>query len=154
MKNKKLTFNSLAFGNLKHRKKQYTLLIIGIILSMVFSSSVLFLVTSAFSTIEEARYKKFGKEDCIFYNLQNYKNVDECLEEYYDSFGFAHVLGYLSPIGGEKETGTVVAWLDDTAVDIYNLNIKEGRLPKARELKVNFLFFIESPKSIFEPYFY
>ena len=130
MKKKKLTFNSLAFGNLKHRKKQYTLLIIGIILSMVFSSSVLFLVTSAFSTIEEARYKKFGKEDCIFYNLQNYKNVDECLEEYYDSFGFAHVLGYLSPIGGEKETGTVVAWLDDTAVDIYNLNIKEGRLPK------------------------
>ena len=33
MKKKKLTFNSLALGNLKHRKKRYTLMILGIILN-------------------------------------------------------------------------------------------------------------------------
>ena len=34
MKKKKLTINSLALGNLKHRKKRYILMILGIVLSM------------------------------------------------------------------------------------------------------------------------
>lgn len=40
MKNK-LTVNRLAMGNLRARRKQYTLMIIGIILAMIFSSGVL-----------------------------------------------------------------------------------------------------------------
>ena len=42
----RLTVNTLALGNLKKRKKQYTSLILGIILAMVFSSSVLLMVSS------------------------------------------------------------------------------------------------------------
>ena len=35
---RKLTINTLAMGNLKQRKKQYTILIISIILAMIFTS--------------------------------------------------------------------------------------------------------------------
>ena len=42
MKHKNLTVNKLAFGNLKARGKQYTLMIIGIILAMTFSSGTIF----------------------------------------------------------------------------------------------------------------
>ena len=37
-KNKRLTVNRLAVGNLNTRKKQYSLMIIGILLAMIFSS--------------------------------------------------------------------------------------------------------------------
>ena len=43
MKNK-LTVNTLAMGNLKQRKKQYTIMIIGIILAMIFTSGVPFFI--------------------------------------------------------------------------------------------------------------
>ena len=61
MKKKKLTYNSLALGNLKNRKKQYTLLIIGIILSMTLSSSFTFFVSSAISSALETHNFLYGK---------------------------------------------------------------------------------------------
>ena len=42
MNKKKLTVNRLAMGNLKARKKQYTLMIIGIVLAMIFTSAAMF----------------------------------------------------------------------------------------------------------------
>ena len=66
MKKKKLTFNSLALGNLKHRKKRYTLMVLGIVLSMVFSSSIIYFAYSVYSTsteqqkIECGLYDQFG----------------------------------------------------------------------------------------------
>ena len=43
---KNLTVNRLALGNLKHRRKQYTIMIISILLAMIFSSSVVFFAFS------------------------------------------------------------------------------------------------------------
>ena len=42
-----LSVNRLAVGNLKMRKKQYIVLIIGIILSIAFSASILFFYTAS-----------------------------------------------------------------------------------------------------------
>ena len=56
---KKLTVNTLALGNIKNRKKQYTIMIIGIILAMVFSSSIVFLYSAAQETNNANYYKIF-----------------------------------------------------------------------------------------------
>ena len=81
MKKKKLTFNSLAFGNLKHRKKQYTLLILGIILSMVFSASVPFLISSSFSSAEATKNALYGAEDIIIPDITDNQRCVEALEK-------------------------------------------------------------------------
>ena len=52
MKHKNLTVNKLAFGNLKERKKQYTLMIIGIILAMIFSSGTIFFFACSMNSQE------------------------------------------------------------------------------------------------------
>ena len=52
---KKLTVNTLALGNLKQRRKQYTIMIIGIILAMVFSSSVLFMTSAILDSRNELK---------------------------------------------------------------------------------------------------
>ena len=93
---KKLTVNTLALGNIKNRKKQYTIMIIGIILAMVFSSSIVFLYSAAQETSNANYYKSHGYETMIisaagidesdFKALQDNKTVE--------SFGTAHTLGY------------------------------------------------------------
>ena len=55
----------LALGNIKNRKKQYTIMIIGIILAMVFSSSIVFLYSAAQETSNANYYKSHGYETMI-----------------------------------------------------------------------------------------
>ena len=93
---KELTVNTLALGNIKNRKKQYTIMIIGIILAMVFSSSIVFLYSAAQETSNANYYKSHGYETMIisaagidesdFKALQDDKTVE--------SLGTAHTLGY------------------------------------------------------------
>lgn len=131
MEKKKLTFSSLAFGNLKHRKKQYTLLIIGIILSMVFSSSVPFLISSSISSAEATKNALYGAEDIIVPDITDNIKAIECLEKSYTTVGYAKVFGYLSNPKAEDGSGFCFAGFDDISRDMY-IQLKEGKLPTAK----------------------
>ena len=94
MKRNKLTVNRLAMGNLKARKKQYTLMIIGIVLAMIFSSGVMFFLFSLGSSIQELYDKKMGKQDALLNASQNY-DIDYLFESgTVKDHGFAYVIGY------------------------------------------------------------
>lgn len=126
MKKKKLTYNSLALGNLKNRKKQYTLLIIGIILSMTFSACIPFLVSSTISSTEATKNALYGSEDLIFNNVT--PEIKEHLENSFATVGYAEMFGFLSNPEGEKESGFCFANFDSTSSEMY-IELKEGRLP-------------------------
>ncbi len=128
---KKLTINTLAMGNLKQRRKQYTILIIGIILAMVFSSGVPFFVSCMKSSQEEARFRRQGKQDTIIINAQNYDfapiiNQGAIIGE----IGYAHVLSYGWNEKEDMSDGTMIGWLDERATELYYPNIIEGRMPE------------------------
>ncbi len=131
MEKKKLTFNSLAFGNLKHRKKQYTLLIIGIILSMVFSSSFTFFVSSAVSSALETHNHLYGKQAQIMVNTITNESTEELLNSNEITHGYAHVTGKITTVEGEITAGTYVGWLDKEAKELYYQSLDEGRMPAA-----------------------
>ncbi len=130
MKNKKLTFNSLAFGNLKHRKKQYTLLIIGIILSMVFSSSFIFFISSAVTSALETHNYLYGKQESVIVNTIKNETTDDLLNSNGITYGYAHVVGKIAAEEGEITAGTYVGWLDSEAKEIYYQSLAEGRMPE------------------------
>lgn len=130
MKKKKLTYNSLALGNLKNRKKQYIVLILAIILSMVFSSSTVFLMSSAFSSAKETKYYRYGKEDLTVFNVQEMKNFNETLKYAFPECGYAHILGFAKNKKVEGDDfGSSIAWLDETATSLY-ADVAEGRMPE------------------------
>ena len=130
MKKKKLTYNSLALGNLKNRKKQYIVLILAIILSMVFSSSTVFLISSAFSSAKETKYYRYGKEDLTVFNVQEMKNFNETLKYAFPECGYAHILGFAKNKKAEGDDfGSSIAWLDETATSLY-ADVAEGRMPE------------------------
>ncbi len=132
MKNKKLTFNSLAFGNLKHRKKQYTLLIIGIILSMVFSSGFVFFVSSAVTSAIETHNYKYGKQSEIVTNVVTNDSLEAVLNETYEDHGYMRILGAITTVDSEIELGTAVGWLDEGGKELYYQSLSEGKMPQKK----------------------
>ncbi len=130
MKKKKLTFNSLAFGNLKHRKKQYTLLIIGIILSMVFSSGFVFFVSSAVTSAIETHRFLYGEQTYICTNIMSNENIENVLNTGYEKHGYGHILGSITATDGNLESGTAIGWLEEDAKELYYQSLIEGKLPQ------------------------
>lgn len=128
---RKLTVNTLAFGNLKQRRKQYTILIIGIVLAMVFSSGVPFFVSCMKSSQEEARFRRQGKQDIIVVNAQNYDfspAVDN--GEISAEIGYAHVLCFGWNEKTDETYGTMIGWLDEKAKELYYPQLIDGRMPE------------------------
>ena len=129
--NKKLTVNTLALGNLKRRRKQYTIMIIGIIFAMVLSTSVPLLLFSASETRRAEDLNNYGAQDAIV-------SIPDAGAEFYDqairdnyleSYGFAHIIGYAYSAEGEQRLGASVAWLDDDAKLLSNQSFIEGGYP-------------------------
>lgn len=124
---KKLTVNTLAFGNLKRRKKQYATLIIGIIAAMIFSSVTVFFLSCAKSSNEEFGRRLQGTFDSYYFAPEDFVNVkSDCIE----SYGYAYIsgFGYTEKKGVEK--GTAIARLDGSAKELYYPVIEEGRYPE------------------------
>ena len=129
--NKNLTINRLAMGNLKTRRKQYTILIIGIILAMIFTSGVPFFVSCMNSSQKELRYKRQGKQEYIVLNAQD---VDfgylMSSNAFLDEPGFAHVLSYAYAPKGDFSDGTMVGYLDRRGRELYYPTLLEGAFPE------------------------
>lgn len=128
---KKLTVNTLALGNLKQRRKQYTIMIIGIILAMVFSSSIVLFMFSSMETSKQQNMLKYGIQDSAF-STENLTEND--LKKAIDDgiitrYGYMHNIGYAYSDEELKQLGAAVSWMEDTADELYNLTLLEGRKP-------------------------
>ncbi len=133
VKKKNLTINRLALGNLKTRKKQYTIMIIGILLSMIFSSGVLFLVSCMQSSGEELARQQTGIAYGILYDNDGFIDPEGDFEKQYISeYGYAHIIGYGYADEEKKDRGTSIAYLDEDARDLYYVTLKEGREPEKK----------------------
>lgn len=123
----KLTVNTLALGNLKNRKKQYTSLIIGIILAMMFSSAIPLLFSSMVTSIREMECDLYGNQNGIYLNATNQLFAEAAGEKVVGDYGFAHVVGSVSTDGGNPYS---VAYLDDEAYQLSNISFIEGSYPQ------------------------
>lgn len=131
MKRQKLTINKLALGNLKARKKQYTLMIIGILLAMIFSSGTLFFVSCFQSSREEQARRESGNFWGYFYQPKDYIDIEQGKKDgYIEQYGYGHIIGYGYTDEEKQEKGTPIAWLDEDAKQLYYVTVIEGRYPE------------------------
>lgn len=138
MKKKKLTYNSLAFSNLKNRKKSCALMIMGIVLAMIFSSGIPFFVSCMQSSTKEIQYRKQGKQKVIVTDAQNYElNKAVADGSIIGQIGYAHVISYAWSESEDFSDGTMIGWLDDRATELYYPVVLEGRMPeKEKEIAI------------------
>lgn len=132
MKKKKLTFNSLALGNLKHRKKRYILMILGIVLSMVFSSSIIYFVFSAYTTSEAQNKADRGLYDmlCADYDEDVFGKMKK--SDVFETIGTGSVIGFAFTDIEDKLSGTSVARLDKVSKELVNPVFISGTYPQKK----------------------
>ena len=125
----KLTINMVAMGNLRHRKKRYVSLVIGILLAMVFSSGVPFFIDCMNASMEECTKRMIGRQDAILVGAENIElgkmQADGAIQ---GKIGRIHILGYGQP--SDSSEGIPIGSLDDTAAELYYLQCLEGRMPE------------------------
>ena len=132
MKKKKLTFNSLALGNLKHRKKRYVLMILGIVLSMVFSSSIIYFVFSAYTTSEAQNKADRGLYDmlCADYDEDVFAKMKK--SDMFETIGTGSVIGFAFTDAEDRLSGTSVARLDKVSKELVNPVLISGTYPQKK----------------------
>lgn len=130
---KKISMNTLALGNLRQRKKQYVIMIVGIILAMVFSSGILFYLFSSQETLMEMKKNEIGAQHAIVSVADCDETVfSKAVEDgIFDTYGLAHLIGYGYSKEDEKGFGCEIAWLDDKAKEISYQSFIEGEYPTA-----------------------
>ena len=131
MKKKKLTINSIAMGNLKQRRKQYAIMIIGIIFAMVFSSGLLFFMFSSAETGKVQFVEQYGNQTDIMAVYGDEKEIfDKAVQDgILLDYGFAHVIGYGYINDAYDHLGTAIGWFDDKTKELSNQKLIEGAYP-------------------------
>ena len=128
---KNLTVNRLALGNLKHRRKQYTIMIIGIILAMVFSSSFVLFLFSASDTSRQKRADETGWQSNIVYSdkltEQDYRKAVD--GKVLKQVAFAHTIGFGYMQEENEYLGASIAKMDEECRKLSNMQFIEGHYP-------------------------
>lgn len=130
MKNKKLTVNSIAGKNLIKRKGRYTLLIVGIILSMVFSSSVLFFLSCMKTSMQEIQRNTVGAQDGCYVDATEELIQQAVKDGVVADYSLAYVIGSAYSEEGIRDNLVSVARLDEKTKEISYLSFKEGGYPQ------------------------
>ena len=129
---KKLTFNALALGNLKHRKKRYTLMILGIVLSMMFSSSIIYFIFSAYTTsqVQTKADKGLYSMLCADYDEDVFGKTEN--SGMYETIGTGAVIGFAFTDPEDKLNGTSVVRLDEVSKELVNPVFISGTYPQKK----------------------
>lgn len=127
---RELTINSIAKNNLIKRKGQYTLLILGIVLAMVFSSSVLFFYSCMNTSSNEINKRAYGRQDYICVNAPEELSAVLKSNKDVESYGFAHITGFAYKDKNSMQNGSAVAYYDESGLELAYVTFKEGRYPQ------------------------
>lgn len=128
---KRLTVNTLAFGNLRKRKKQYILIIVGIVLAMVFSMSIIFFAACMSSSLEELSRNNYGNQDAILFDVEKVDLGEAVAKGLITEYGAAEIIAYGYSPGAKAENGMSIAKYDETAKRLSYMSAAQGRLPES-----------------------
>ncbi len=125
---KKLTINMIARGNLRRNRRQYVALTAGIVLAIFFASFMLLFSYSVSVSQEEILESRVGSQDAIVMNCGD-APLDQFVEDgYWETYVVASALGFVPT--DDSNTGFTIAAYDQTAKELINWEIVEGRMPE------------------------
>lgn len=128
----KFSINSIALGNIRERRRQYVLLIAGIVLAIYFAAAVLLFASTMLTSLQEQHYRRLGEQDAIVFNCKEAPLEDLVTKGILAGYGTAEILGYVLPDGESMSGGFSLAVFDETALALARKDTLEGRLPERK----------------------
>lgn len=127
---KKLTVNSIAWRNLKTRKKQYATLTLGILLAMIFSTTTVFLIFSYINSREESYKQQYGINDSYYINGDKELMEQAQNDGIFSEVGYTHIIGFAYKNEEDKDKGITIGWAEQQAKELSYMSLIEGSYPQ------------------------
>ncbi|MCM1544212.1 MAG: ABC transporter permease [Ruminococcus sp.] len=137
-KKKRLSVSRLAFGNIKMHKRQYTLLIISIILAMIFSAGTVFFVSCMNTSKKQLQYESYGEQTDVMISPEDFDFESGVKNGYIDAMpGYMNIISFAYSKEKGESRGFAVCSMDETAKQLYHVIVTAGRYPeKAGEIAI------------------
>ncbi len=119
------TYNALALGSIRMRKRQYVTLVTGIVLAIFFTSSMLLMGQSIHHTYQERYFRQVGRQDAVMLDAEDVSPETLMESGYVQNIGNVFIIGETE--GGE----TPIAYYDETGEALAYRQCVEGRMPEA-----------------------
>lgn len=119
------TYNTLALGSIRVRKRQYATLVAGIMLAIFFTSSMLLVAQSLNHTYQERYFRQVGKQDAAILNAEDVSPQEWLENGYVVNEGNAYIIG----VTEGKETS--IAYYDEAGEALAYKQCVLGRMPEA-----------------------
>lgn len=125
---KRLTMNQVATANLKHNRKAYLSLAIGIFLAVYLACAAVLCVNGTLEAKEEQMARRVGWADTLLvHNTLATAATDDDLR----NTGFFDRIGHVYVTAGVKDTEVFFGYYDETADELMYRQCVEGRMPEA-----------------------
>lgn len=122
---KRLTINRIASANLRHHRRAYLSMAMGIFLSIALITGMCLAMQSMAARWAEKADERVGTEDAVLFD----SGMTD--EQVLDLEFFAPEIGHFY-VAGETEKGRAVGWYDETGERMLCRTFIEGRMPAAQ----------------------
>lgn len=122
---KRLTMNQVATANLKHNRKAYVSLVVGIFLAVYLACAAVLCVYGTLAAKEEQMARRVGWADTLL--VHDRLATDDDLR----NSGFFDRIGHVYVTAGVKDTEVFFGYYDETAANLMYRQCLEGRMPEA-----------------------
>ena len=123
---KRLTINQIARANLKHNRRAYLSMAIGIFMAVFLAASLCLSVQGVMARRSEDRAERYGRMDVFTVN-DNRMSDAELLDTGY----FEPDIGHVYVAAQVPDTTVAIGFYDETAAPMMNRKLLEGRMPEA-----------------------
>ena len=124
---KRLTINQIAKANLKHNRRAYLSMAIGIFMAVFLAATLCLSVQGIIARMNENRAEQFGRAD--IYTIASISMSDaEMLETGF----FKPDIGHVYVTANVPDTTVALGYYDETATSLMNRRVLEGRMPEER----------------------
>ena len=119
------SYNSLALGSIRLRKRQYFTLVTGIVLAIFFMSSILLMGQSIYHTYQERYFRQVGRQDAVLLD------AGDVLPETLMESGYVQNIGNVFIIGETEGAETAIGYYDEKGEALAYRQCVQGRMPEA-----------------------
>ncbi|MCG8481723.1 MAG: ABC transporter permease [Clostridia bacterium] len=127
---KRYNLAAIVRSIIKGRRKSYFFMMIAIIFSVFFSSSIGLIGFSTYASIRDRIYLKNGYQDIILNSDENLSVDDLVGQGIFSEYGITETLGYVLSDGKNFDNGFPIAKYDAKALSITNKQLIQGDFPK------------------------
>lgn len=122
---KRLTINQIARANLRHNRRAYLSMAIGIFMAVFLAASLCLGVQGVVARRAEDSAEKFGRMDVFTINANNMSDA-----EMLETGLFRPGIGHIYVTAEIPELSIAIGSYDETAVELMNRTLTEGRMPE------------------------